>query len=86
MSLMFYFPVYIWMCTSENLTLDIKFEPQSLYWIKKQVTVHSGILKCQGVKYYHPYISDNKGHDQSFVKIVLEEMLDSIQLSSEAKK
>ena len=68
---------------SENLTLDIKFESQCLHWIKKQVTMHSGILKCQGVKYYHPYISDNKGHDQSFFKVVLEEMLDSIRLQSE---
>ena len=28
---------------SENLTLDVKWESQSLHWVKQQITVHSGI-------------------------------------------
>ena len=35
---------------SENLTVPVKFEPQSLNWCHQQVTVHSGILKCNGKK------------------------------------
>lgn len=43
---------------AENLTVPVKFEPQSLHWAKEQVTVHSGILKTNGQKSYHPYFSD----------------------------
>ena len=56
---------------SENLTLDIKFESQCLHWIKKQVTVHLGILKCQGVKYYHPILVTIKDMTSRFSKLYL---------------
>ena len=65
---------------SENLSIPVKFEPQSLHWSHEQVTVHSGILKCNGVKTYHPYISDDKKHDQQFVHIALNEMLSEAEL------
>ena len=45
---------------SENLTLGIKFDPRSLHWVKKQITIHSGIVKCDGEKTYHPYVSNTK--------------------------
>ena len=38
--------VYIDANFSENLTVGIKWEPQSLRWSKTQVTVHSGIVKA----------------------------------------
>ena len=60
---------------SENLSIPVKFESQSLHWSHSQITVHSGILKNCGEKSYHPYLSDDKKRDQSFVKIVIEEML-----------
>ena len=60
-------------------TLEIK-EPQSLHWVKQQVTVHSGISKCCGEKVYHPYISNDKVHDQCFVKLAVENTLDSIEI------
>lgn len=64
---------------SENLTLEVKFEPQEQHWYKVQVSVHSGILKIkvtdESRKSYHPYISDSTLHDQPFVKLVLQHML-----------
>lgn len=64
---------------SENLQLPVKFEPQSMHWYKDAVTVHSGIVKFHGEKVYHPYISDDKKHDQKFVKLVLRETIESIE-------
>lgn len=60
---------------SENLKVPVKYEPQSLHWSHEQITVHSGLLKYQGVKSYHPYLSSDRKHDQHFVHCVLEEML-----------
>ena len=59
---------------SENLSIPVKFEPQLLNWSHQQVTVHSGIMKVGGIKSYHSYISNDKKHDQSVVKVVIEEM------------
>ena len=44
---------------SENLSIPVKYEPQSLHWSHQQVTVHSGITKIRGEKSYHPYVSDD---------------------------
>ena len=69
---------YIDVDFSENLSVPVKYEPQSLHWAHDQVTVHSGILKVQGYKSYHPYFSDSKLHDQVFVNEVLLEMLQNV--------
>lgn len=74
--------VYIDADFSENLTLGIKWEPQSLQWSKTQVTVHSGIVKTPTQKMYHPYLSDSREHDQAFVYIALKEMLESTDIKS----
>ena len=37
----------------------------------------TGILKCDGENIYHAYISDNLKHDQTFVKVVIDNMLDT---------
>ena len=63
---------------SENLSVSVKYEPQSLHWALDQVIVHSGILKGHGHKSYHPYFSDSKIHDQVFVNEVLLEMLQNV--------
>ena len=55
---------------SENLTVPVKFEPQSLHWCHQQVTVHSGILRCNGEKNYIAHFSDDRKHDQLFVDVV----------------
>ena len=68
---------------SENLMVPVKYEPQSLHWSHEQVTVHSGILKAQGKKSYHPYISDDRKHDQTFVHCVLENMLEEVDINPE---
>lgn len=69
---------------SENLSIPTKYEPQSMHWYKEQVSVHSGILKVLGEKSYHPCFSDNKVHDQAFVKVVLEKMLDNAELQPDS--
>ena len=51
---------------AENLTVPVKYEPQSLHSAHEQVTVHSGIMKVNGEKTY-PYFSDSLKHDQVFV-------------------
>jgi len=60
---------------SENLSIPVKYEPQSMHWSHQQITVHSGLMKYQGEKTYHPYLSADRKHDQHFVHCVLEEML-----------
>lgn len=63
---------------SENLSVPVKYEPQSLHWHHEQVTVHSGICKVNGEKTYHAHISDDKKHDQTFVDVVLSDILQEI--------
>ena len=48
---------------SENLTISVKYEPQSLHWCHQQVTIHSGISKTNGNKIYHAHFSDDCKHD-----------------------
>ena len=66
---------------SENLTLPVKHQAQSLHWSYTQVTVHSGIVWNEGEKSYHPYFSDNRKHDQVFVKMCIKKMLKGINLN-----
>ena len=75
--------VFIDIDFSENLTLPVKYEPQSLHWNHDLVSVHSGIVKIHGEKSYHPYVSDDRKHDQKFVKLVLEKMLDTVETMPE---
>ena len=51
---------------------------QSLHWHHDQVTVHSSIVKIHDEKSYHPYVSNDHKHDQTFVKLALEEMFSTI--------
>ena len=53
---------------SENLSIPVKFEPQSMHWHIDTITVHSGTVKLHGEKWYHPHLSNDKHHDQTFVK------------------
>ena len=54
---------------SENLTLPVKHQAQSLHWSCTKVTVHSGIIKADGEKIYHIHLSENPKHNQTFMKI-----------------
>ena len=69
--------VYIDLDFSENLSVPVQYDPQSMHWHHEQASVRSGILKQQGEKSYHAYFSDSKVHDQVFVKTVLDEMIDT---------
>ena len=74
----------VYMDFSENLTIGIKWEPQSLHWSKKQMTVYSGISKTSyGKKIYHPYISHSREHDQPFVNMAMKEMLCATNMEDE---
>ena len=67
---------------SENLTLTLPQEIQSMYWgqAKTSVTIHSGLLKREGTKEYHPYFSDDLVHDQCFAYAAIKEMLSEIDV------
>ena len=45
---------------SENLTIPVKEEPQSLSWHHEQKSVHSGILKTNGEKRYFDLQSEER--------------------------
>ena len=65
---------------SENLQVPVRFEPQSFHWSHPQITVHSGLMKFNGQKTYHPYISSEKKYDHVFVKVAIKEMLAEIDI------
>ena len=66
---------------SEKLKVPIKFQAQSQHWNEKTVIVHSGIMKQNGAKSYHAYLSDDTIQDQSFVNNVLQKMLSECDIS-----
>ena len=76
------FEGYIDIDFSENLTVPVKFEPQSLHWYHEEITVHSGIIKMNGEKSYHPYLRIDQKHNHSCVKVVLNQMLCTIEVPS----
>ena len=50
---------------SENLSLPIQHEPQSMYWVRKQISIHCGIGICvdddnSQTKVYFGHLSDDK--------------------------
>ena len=49
---------------AEYLTVPLSKQPQSMYWVENQVSIHSGIFKKNGEKTYHPYFSSDLTHDQ----------------------
>ena len=60
---------------AENLSVPVKFEPQSMHWSRQQVTIHSGSLKINGEKSYYPYFLDDRLLDSTFTDIAIKEML-----------
>ena len=67
---------------AENLTVPLKQSPQQMHWSKKQVTVHSGILKVNGTKQYHPYLTEDMCHDQQLVGVNLKRLVVAAAKSS----
>ena len=56
---------------AENLSLPIQQEPQSLYWIRKQLSILTGVgttTTCEEVskKIYFGYFSEDRDHDQVY--------------------
>ena len=67
---------------SENLFVPVKYEPQSLHWSYPQIIVHSGLVRYNGEKSYHPYLSSDRNHDHNFVKCAIEEILSELNLKA----
>ena len=52
---------------AENLSIPVPREPQSMYWVRKQVSIMSGITETtESKKTYHGHLSENRIHDQVF--------------------
>ena len=60
-----------------NLSIPIKSEPRSMNWHHQQISVHSGIRKYLGDNSYHICVSDGRKHDQPFVRLCLQEMVEN---------
>lgn len=70
---------------SEKLKVPITCQAQSEHWNEKTVIIHSWIIKQNGTKSYHAYLSDDTIQDKSFVNNVLQKMLsecDIFQISN----
>ena len=65
---------------SKNLKVPVKNEPQSLHWHHEHITVHSGILKTHGEKTYFAHISDDKTHDNVFIRIAVDGILENASI------
>ena len=61
---------------SENLKVPVKEEPQALHWSHEQITVRSGIVKVNGHKVYHPYLSADRVHNQQMVVTAINKIID----------
>jgi hypothetical protein len=75
--------VFIDIDFSEKLKVPTKEQAQSQHWNEKTVIVHSGIMKYEGVKGYHAYLSDDSYQDQDFVNEVLQKMIEECELQPE---
>ena len=77
--------LYLRVDFSRNLSIPIRYEPQSWHWHHDQVSIQSGILKVDGEKSYHLYFSDSLRHDQVLVKQSMNEMINEIDLKDVSK-
>ena len=65
---------------SENLSLPIYKEPQSMYWIRKQVSILCGVGSFQAQdgtmqKIYFGHVSEDRNHDQGYILLSLSDAL-----------
>ena len=63
---------------SENLSIPIQREPQTLYFCRKQISIHCGVALYRDEdfelkKLYCGHLSEDKDHDQVFVRKSLED-------------
>ena len=67
---------------SENLTIPINHEAQSMHWTHRQVTVHTSVINCGSYKLYHGALSDILEHDTVFTKSCLDNLLENYDTES----
>ena len=53
-----------------------------MHWSYTKVNVHSGIIKVDDEKIYYVDLSENPKHNQTFVKIILHDMLNNVNLTN----
>ena len=53
-----------------------------MHWSYAKVNVHSGIIKVDDEKIYNVDLSENPKHNQTFVKIILHDMLNNVNLTN----
>lgn len=65
---------------AENLSLSIYKEPQSMYWVRKQISIHSGVGTDDGnaQKIYFGHISEDRTHDQSYILLSAEDAVSQL--------
>ena len=49
-----------------------------MHWSHIQVTVYSAVLKTSQGKQYHPYLSEDRKHDQQLVKVAIKKVMKHI--------
>ena len=68
---------------SENLSLPLNKEPQSLYWARTQVSIHCGVgISNNDSKVYFGHLSEDLKHDQSFILTSLQKMINHFPTTS----
>ena len=58
----------------EKLTILLKKEPRSVHWSGVEIIVHSGILRKDGNKEYHCYLSDDLIQNHAFSDLIPNEI------------
>ena len=62
---------------SENLSIPVQNEPQTMYWVRKQVSIMSVISETP-LKTYYGHLSESRIHDQVYTKESIVEIIRSI--------
>ena len=62
----------------QKFKIPLNKEPQPVHRSGVEIIVHSGILKKDGNKEYHCYLSEDRIQDHAFVNRVQDEMLEEI--------
>ena len=63
---------------SENISIPVQHEPQSMYWIRKAVSIMTLITETVGGKEYHGHVSEDRDHDPVFTRESLVSVIKSI--------
>ena len=70
---------------SENLSLPIWKKPQTMYWVRKQISLHCGVGMIQEgedvQKIYFGHVSEDREHDQPCTALSIDDALTVLPVS-----